>query len=190
MTTSYSFLIPALWIAWALYWALSAAKAKDSVRNETLPTRASHAIPLIVAVLLLMPPTLPGEFLTARMLPAGPATFWIGAVVLLAGLVFMVWARIFLGRNWSATVTIKRDHELVRRGPYRIVRHPIYTGALIAVTGTAIARGEWRGLLAVLIVFAALWRKLRIEERWLGETFGEDYARYRTEVAALIPFLL
>ena len=190
MTTSYSFLIPALWIAWAVYWWLSASRVKDTVRTEPLSTRASHGIPLIVAILLLALPTLPGEFLTERMLPAGTETFWIGVVVLVAGLTFMVWARIFLGRNWSATVTIKRDHELIRGGPYRLVRHPIYTGALIAVAGTAIARGEWRGLLAVLIVFAALWRKLRIEERWLGETFGEDYAKYRTEVAALIPFLL
>lgn len=188
------FLIPALWIAWAIHWWLSAEKVKDSVRQEPLSARAAHVVPLIVAVLLLSPriplPTLPGYFLMGRMLPAGPETFWIGVVVLVAGLAFMVWARIHLGRNWSATVTIKHDHELIRGGPYRFVRHPIYTGALIAFTGTAIARGEWRGALAVLIVFAALWRKLRIEERWLGETFGEDYAKYRAEVAALIPFLL
>jgi protein-S-isoprenylcysteine O-methyltransferase Ste14 len=190
MTKYYWLLIPALWIAWALYWWLSASGVKDSVRTEPLTTRASHAIPLIVVILLLALPALPGEILNARILPAGPETFWTGVAVLVAGLAFMVWARTFLGRNWSATVTIKRDHELIRGGPYRFVRHPIYTGALIGIIGTAIARGELRGLLAVLIVFAALWRKLRIEERWLGETFGEDYAKYRTEVAALIPFLL
>ena len=77
-----------------------------------------------------------------------------------------------------------------RSGPYRLVRHPIYTGLLLAFLGTAIAIGQWRGVLALLIVFVALWRKLRLEERWLGEIFGEAYARYRAEVAALIPFLL
>ena len=95
-----------------------------------------------------------------------------------------------LGRNWSGIVTVKQDHELVRSGPYRWVRHPIYTGLLIAFVGTAISRGEWRGVLAVLIVFAALWRKLQLEERWMIETFGDAYLRYRAEVRALIPFVL
>lgn len=190
MTRPYSLLVPALWVALGIYWTLSASKVKDTTRREPLSARAGHAVPLIVAVLLLALPTLPEGFLCGRMLPDGPATFWTGVIILAAGLAFMVWARIHLGRNWSATVTIKRDHELIRGGPYRFVRHPIYTGALIGMIGSAIARGEWRGLVAVLIVFAALWRKLRIEEHWLGETFGEDYAKYRSEVAALIPFLL
>ena len=95
-----------------------------------------------------------------------------------------------LGRNWSGVVTVKQDHELIRSGPYRYVRHPIYTGLLIAFAGSAIARGEWRGILALAIVFAALWRKLRLEERWMIETFGDAYLRYRAEVRALIPFVL
>jgi protein-S-isoprenylcysteine O-methyltransferase Ste14 len=69
------------------------------------------------------------------------------------------------------------------------VRHPIYTGLLLAFIGSALARGEWRGVLAVLIVFVALWRKLRLEERWMSETFGDEYRRYRAHTAALIPFL-
>jgi protein-S-isoprenylcysteine O-methyltransferase Ste14 len=110
--------------------------------------------------------------------------------MLALGLGFAVWARVHLGRNWSNTVTLKRDHDLVRGGPYRLARHPIYTGALVAVLGTAIARGEWRGLLASAIVFAALWRKLGIEEKLLEEVFGDKYRSYRREVRALIPFVL
>ena len=86
-------------------------------------------------------------------------------------------------------MTVKQEHELIRGGPYAQVRHPIYTGLLLAFIGTAIVRGEWRGVLAVLIVFAALWRKLRLEERWMTETFGDEYRRYRERTAALIPFI-
>ena len=77
----------------------------------------------------------------------------------------------------------------MRGGPYAYVRHPIYTGLLLALIGTAIVRGEWRGVLAVLIALAALWRKLRLEERWMIETFGDEYRRYRERTAALIPFI-
>ena len=115
--------------------------------------------------------------------------YGIGACIVVAGLAFTVWARIHLGRNWSGTVTLKYGHELVRSGPYRIVRHPIYTGLLVAFAGSAIARGEWRGIVAVFIAFAALWRKLRLEERWMVETFGNEYLEYRAGVAALILFV-
>ena len=190
MRIGYEHLILALWIAWAIYWGLSASNVKETLRRETVLSLAGHGVPLIIAVLLLALPTLPAGFLCDRMLPRGPLTFWTGASVLAVGLAFSVWARIYLGQNWSGTVTIKQDHKLIRGGPYRFARHPIYTGVIVGVIGSAIARGEWRGLLALVIVFAALWRKLRLEERWLGETFGEEYTKYRAEVSALIPFLL
>jgi protein-S-isoprenylcysteine O-methyltransferase Ste14 len=87
-------------------------------------------------------------------------------------------------------VTVKQDHELIVNGPYALVRHPIYTGLLLAFAGTGLARGEWRGVLAVVIVFLALWRKLRLEERWMQEQFGEQYRAYKHRVAALVPFVL
>jgi protein-S-isoprenylcysteine O-methyltransferase Ste14 len=97
---------------------------------------------------------------------------------------------VFLGRNWSATVTVKDQHELIRRGPYRFVRHPIYTGMLLAFLGTAIAQDQWRSLLAFVLVWLALWRKWRLEERFMQETFGEQYAAYRREVPAVVPWKL
>jgi protein-S-isoprenylcysteine O-methyltransferase Ste14 len=130
-----------------------------------------------------------GGVLFERFLPWSYATYWSGTALLALGLAFSVWARVYLGRNWSGTVTVKLDHELIRGGPYARVRHPIYTGLLLAFIGTAIVRAEWRGVLAVLIVFVALWRKLRLEERWMIETFGDQYRRYRERTAALIPFL-
>ena len=118
------------------------------------------------------------------------ATGLAADAIALAGLAVMLWARVVLGRNWSADVVVKEGHELVTGGPYRWVRHPIYTGLLAGFLGTAIAMGQWRAVLALVIVFVALWRKLRLEERWMAEQFGDAYARYRREVAALIPFLL
>jgi protein-S-isoprenylcysteine O-methyltransferase Ste14 len=107
--------------------------------------------------------------------------------VLAAGLAYSIWARHYLGRNWSGIVTVKQDHELVRDGPYRHVRHPIYSGILLGFVGSAIARDEWRGVLAIAIAYLALWRKLRLEERWMIERFGDAYRRFQREVPALVP---
>jgi protein-S-isoprenylcysteine O-methyltransferase Ste14 len=182
-------LIGALWVAWMVYWFVSARSVKANRRVESAASRAGHILPLAIGAILLWLPVFRG-FLSERFVPNTPATFFTGVAVLAFGLAFSIWARRVLGRNWSGIVTVKQDHELVRSGPYRFVRHPIYTGLLIAFIGTAIARGEWRGIVAVLIVFAAFWHKLKIEERFMIETFGDAYLRYRTEVRALIPFVL
>jgi protein-S-isoprenylcysteine O-methyltransferase Ste14 len=123
-------------------------------------------------------------------LPRSLSWFWVGAVITTAGLLYTVWARMHLKGNWSGTVTIKADHELITSGPYAITRHPIYTGLLAAFLGSAIADGEVRGALAFVIAFAALWRKLRLEERWLSEQFPVTYQTYAGRVAALIPRIL
>jgi protein-S-isoprenylcysteine O-methyltransferase len=94
-----------------------------------------------------------------------------------------------LGGNWSASVTVKQDHRLVRRGPYTIVRHPIYTGLLLALLGTAVALGELRGLLGVVVAFAAWRAKSRMEEAFMRQEFGLEYATYQGEVKALVPFI-
>jgi protein-S-isoprenylcysteine O-methyltransferase Ste14 len=187
----YRYLIPALWLAWIAYWRISASDVKAAQRYESTGSRAAHLVPLLVAVVLLSMRTDPnGGWLFSPLLTPSATSFWIGALLTALGLGFSVWARVHLGRNWSATVSVKQDHELIQSGPYALVRHPIYTGMLCGFLGTALALAQWRGVLALLIVFAALWRKLRLEERWMGETFGERYRRYRAHTAALIPYLL
>jgi protein-S-isoprenylcysteine O-methyltransferase Ste14 len=190
MRLALEYAVPALWVAWLLYWWAASRNVKVTRRKESVTSRLGHVVPLAIAVWMFAAPRLPGGLLGGRFLPATWSVYALGVAVLFAGLAFTVWARIWLGRNWSGTVTLKEDHELIRSGPYRFVRHPIYTGLLVAFAGSAIARGEWRGLVALAIAFFALWRKLKLEERWLGETFGEAYERYRAEVPALIPFLL
>jgi protein-S-isoprenylcysteine O-methyltransferase Ste14 len=120
--------------------------------------------------------------------PAGPTRFGSALALTVAGLAFTVWARVHLGRNWSGTVTLKEGHELIRTGPYAYVRHPIYAGLMVALLGSAVACGELRALIGFVIVTAALVRKLRIEERFMRESFPEQYRDYCAEVPALIPF--
>ena len=184
-------LFPVLWLAWAAYWLIASRHVKAVVRSEPPLSRLLHIIPLATATLLLALPVMPIAFLNEKILfPRATWPFWAGAALTAAGLAFTIWARLNIGKNWSAIVTIKQDHELITSGPYRIVRHPIYTGLLLGFAGSALARCSWAGVLALAIACAALWRKLRLEERGLRGHFGDRYAAYSRRVAALIPGVL
>jgi len=182
-------LLPALWAAWALYWWATSHDVKPTTRREPLLSRAMHLGPMFLAAALLWAPRMDVLALDARLVPWAAWQFWAGAALTAAGLAFTVWARRHLGRNWSAIVTLKQDHELVTSGPYAWVRHPIYTGLLAGFLGSAIALGQWRGLLAVALFYAAALRKYRLEERWMRERFGVAYDAYRARVKALVPWL-
>lgn len=186
-------LIPSLWALWLAYWLVSARGTKASVRRENRWSRRGRLSLMLAAGLLLWLPPSPSPIhavLATRFLPDSRAVAWAGCATVALGLGFAVWARLHLGRNWSGTVTIKQDHELIRSGPYALARHPIYTGLLTAFAGSAIAAGHLGALLATLLISVVLWSKIRLEERWLCEAFGEQYPRYRREVKALIPFIL
>jgi protein-S-isoprenylcysteine O-methyltransferase Ste14 len=180
-------LIPLMWFAWGLYWVISARYAKPTMRRESLGSRASHVLPLLVGISLVVLPQLPSAVFATRILPRTFATYWIGVAIIFLGLAFAVWARRHIGSNWSGAVTLKENHVLIRTGPYAWVRHPIYTGLLSAVLGTAIARGELRGVWALALCTIGFVIKLRIEERWMREAFGGEYGRYSAEVPALVP---
>ena len=190
MALVYSYLFPVMWLSWGAYWWALSRNVKVAARRESLPSRLLHIGPLLLALLLLWVPSVPLPFLGARFLPLATWPFWAGAVLAAGGLLLTVWARHHIGGNWSGIVTIKEGHELITSGPYAIVRHPIYTGLLLAFVGSAMARGEWRGILAVAIALWALWRKLRLEECWMREQFGEAYQAYCRRVSALLPFIL
>jgi protein-S-isoprenylcysteine O-methyltransferase Ste14 len=180
----------ALWLLWALYWRIHSRGAKANVWAESLPSRLMHVVPMTLAALLLALPRVPLLGLDQRFLPRSVAIFGLGWLTAAAGLSFTVWARRHLAANWSADVTLKAGHELIISGPYSMVRHPIYTGLLLGFLGSALALGEWRGLLAVAVVGLSLWRKLRVEEGAMRQLFGERYQDYAQRVAALIPFIL
>lgn len=179
-----------LWLAWLAYWWISARRVKPEVRRESPISRIGHFLPLGVAGWLLATPALPHAWLTRPIVPPSFGLAVGGLALTALGLGLTVWARRLLGGNWSGTVTVKQDHELIRSGPYRYVRHPIYSGLLLAFLGSAVARDDLRGVAALLIVWLALWRKWRLEERFMRETFGPAYADYQARTPAVIPRVL
>ena len=182
-------ILAALWVAWCAYWLISARDVKAARRRESFASRALHIGPMYIAAVLMAVPRLPIGWLNARFVPATVAIHVLGVILVSTGLGFAAWARVHLGRNWSGEITLKQEHELIRSGPYGLVRHLIYSGMLAAMFGTAIVIGEWRALIALLFFVAAVLRRVSVEERWLREIFPDDYSRYRREVPALIPFL-
>lgn len=184
--------ISASWWILLGWWIWSARGNKAVARGEPWTTRLLlYWLPLALAFALLGPGKWFGHtWLREGIVPHTVPFFAAALVIVVAGVALACWSRYLLGHNWSSVVQIKKDHELVEAGPYRYIRHPIYTGLLLAFIGTAIKEGDVRGIVAVLIVFASFWRKLRMEERMLGETFGAAYAAYKARTAALIPHVL
>jgi protein-S-isoprenylcysteine O-methyltransferase Ste14 len=182
--------INVLWMLVGIYWAVGALRSKPVVRREKWLSRVIHLALLVVALSLLFGSWTRVGVLGTRLFPEYNWLRWVGLCLTGAGCGFAVWARAWLGSNWSATVTVKQHHEFVRRGPYAIVRHPIYAGLLLGLLGTALALGEVRGLLALPLAFAAWFTKARTEEQFLVEQFGDTYLDYRHEVKKLIPFVL
>jgi protein-S-isoprenylcysteine O-methyltransferase Ste14 len=187
MQSVHARLIWGLWLLWSVYWFAASVRTKPTARRESLAESALHREPVLLAILLFLPRAGSLAWLGSRFLPRTEALFWLGAVMVAAGLVRSVLARVYLGGNWSAMVTVKQGHELIRTGPYRWTRHPIYTGLIAAFAGSAIALGEWRGLIAVALVIVAFVRKSAVEERFMMAQFPTGYPCYRAEVPALLP---
>lgn len=190
MIAVYRLAFPAMWGAWAVGWYVASFGTKRTVRLESLASRLGHVVPLCIAAWLMANPRPSLGFLDERFIAATSEWFWICVGITAAGLLFTVWARIHLGRNWSGAVTVKEEHTLVTTGPYALARHPIYTGLILAFLGTTLALGNGRGVLAFLIATVALVRKLRVEEAFMQQTFGDAYTAYQSRVRALIPFVI
>jgi protein-S-isoprenylcysteine O-methyltransferase Ste14 len=185
----YESFFPVVWIAFFVYWQIKAADTKTTQRLEPAASRILRVFIFLVAIILLSATRIPLPWLYFQLWPSGLWPFWLGAAVTIAGLLFAVWAREHLGKNWSRSVTIKQGHELITSGPYAVVRHPIYSGILTGFLGMAIAVSQVRGFVAFALVFLALWLKLRMEEEWMRSQFGETYATYARQTAALVPYL-
>ncbi len=168
------------WIAFWAYWLVSATTAK----------RGTHGVPrspvgIVFVLLALIPFLVHVDTLEIQVLPLAI----LGGAITVSGLAFAVWARIHLGRNWGMPMTQKDEPELITSGPYRLVRHPIYTGLLAAIVGTGLAVNLTA--LPVAVVLAVYFSySATVEERNLGATFPRAYSRYRTHTKMLIPFVL
>jgi len=175
------------WCVLAAFWAVTALGVKPAKAREKSRDWLITVAVMVVAYELLFTRWLRIGPLGMRFVPrkdwiayAGVALSWLGTTI-------AMWARYCLGEYWSARVTLKEGHRLIRSGPYGLVRHPIYTGMLIACVGTALVAGEWRGVLAVVLVVTAHSRKAVREERMLTREFGEEYTAYRQSTGFLLP---
>jgi len=176
-----------IWLAWCVLWLLMAGWSKPSKRREFPWQRLEHVIPLLFGFLLIYKRGFAWRWLSHRVVPENSTVAVMGLLLVIGGLLFAVWARIALGANWSGTVTIKTGHNLIRRGPYRWIRHPIYTGLLLSLVGTALLQGEVRALLGFALALFALYRKAKREERFLSEEFGEGFAEHAKHTGMFLP---
>lgn len=176
------------WTVFVVVWFAAALFTKRAVERQSPFSRAALIAATFFGVWLLVSNELPFD-LNAMALPRTPAVQGIGAALAILGLGFTLWARFTLGRNWSGAVTFKENHELIQRGPYALVRHPIYSGFLTLFLGSVFVVGTRAGVAAFVIVLVGLWLKLRQEERMLTKHFPDVYPGYRARVKALVPFL-
>ena len=170
-----------------MVWALWAIRTKRTEQRESVASRLSYSLLLMAGFYLIFARSIPVLWLRQPILPREAWVQVMGIAITAAGLLFAIWARLYLGTNWSGTVTVKVGHELVRSGPYRWVRHPIYSGLLLATIGTGIERGEVRGILGFLFACAGFLIKLRREEKFMKATFGAQYDDYSRTTGALLP---
>src|SRR2546426_2560284 len=175
-----------LWLPFIAYWVLAARETRRSrTRAIGAPSPTRGALYLAGGALIFLSPSL-GP-LDDRFVPAVVEVGAAGWVLTALGMLFSIWARVSLGRNWSGSVVLKHGQELVSTGPYALVRHPIYTGLLVALTGTALHDGRWRALLGLAFFAIGFWLKARSEENLLEGEFGEAYRSYRAPNPMLIP---
>jgi protein-S-isoprenylcysteine O-methyltransferase Ste14 len=190
MLLFYQAFFPVVWITFFIYWQIKAINTKTTRRLEPATSRILRVLVFLMVITILSTTRIPMQWLYMQLWPSSLLSFWLGAAITVAGLLFAVWARVHLGRNWSRSVTIKQDHELITTGPYAVVRHPIYTGILVGFIGMAIAISQVRGFVAVVLIFLVFWAKFRMEEQWMRSQFGEEYNAYAHRTKALVPYIL
>ena len=178
-------LIP--WYLFVIVWIVAGLWVKTTKAAEPLSSRLAYGSLMALGFYLLFSRRPAVGLLGARFIVNAP---WISVAAIaltFVGVGLSIWARLILGENWSAKVTRKVDHELIRSGPYVFVRHPIYSGLLLATIGTAIFVGEYRGLIAVPLVLLSESIKARREERFMIEEFGQTYQEYREQTWFIVP---
>jgi protein-S-isoprenylcysteine O-methyltransferase Ste14 len=175
------------WTIWAVWWLAMAFFSKSTKRRESAAQRIEHLVPAMLGFALVFREGFGGAWLARPIILANPVLLGFCVIVTILGLLFAVWARLVLGSNWSGTVTIKTNHQLIRRGPYRWIRHPIYTGMLAALLATAMIQGLLSGMIGFAFVLLALYRKARREELFLSQEFGDGFMEHRQHTGMFLP---
>lgn len=175
------------WLIFGAVWLIAAVKTKPTEQRAPIGSRLLYGVPVLAASYLMLTDNAAFAAAGTRILPRSPALDALAIILTAAGIAFAFWARFYLGGNWSGAVSVKVGHELIRTGPYGWVRHPIYSGLLVALFGTVLARPRPIGFLAIALFWLGFWIKSRMEEEFMRKTFGERYLEYARETGALIP---
>jgi protein-S-isoprenylcysteine O-methyltransferase Ste14 len=181
-------IVQVCWMILAGVWAILAFAAKPNRERDPMASQLRYRIPTLSSYFLMFVPWFWKGGLGRMWAPAGRGEI-IGAALTVIGVALAIWARLSIGSNWSGVITLKEDHRLIRTGPYARIRHPIYTGVILAMAGAAIVNRRWAGLLAVLMITTAFLMKSRIEEQLMKRTFGSEYDLYCQHTGAFLPRL-
>lgn len=186
---AWRYLIDVPWIVLIAYWVIAALKTRRTERREQASSRYAVFLLLIVGYTLIFNEVVRVGFLGEHIIPHTRALAATGVVFTWAGIGLAIWARWHLGEYWSARVTIKENHQLIRTGPYARLRHPIYSGLDLAALGAALALDRWGCLLGVAVVVTAYGIKARKEESMLSAQFGEAFREHCQKTGFLFPKL-
>lgn len=182
-------LIRFAWLVWLISWFAAAAWSERTVRRPALRREVLYRVLTVTGAVLMFGFNPVGVRADAPLWPVAPAIGWLLAGLAICGFLFMWWARIHLGQLWSSSVTRKEHHHVVDSGPYAIVRHPIYTGLLIAIVGTMLIRVTIVTIIGSGLIAAGIYVKARVEEEFLRQQLGDSYAAYARRVPMLVPSL-
>ncbi len=181
------YLIEGPWILFIVYWAVSALKTRRTVQKESLLSRYGIVVLELLGFALLFSKRGDIGVLGRHVLHQTYAQAITGVVLTWIGIAIALWARWHLGQYWSARITLKEDHQLIRTGPYAYFRHPIYSGIDLAAIGGALAIDRWRCVAGVCLIVLGYWIKARREEKMLAAQFGEAFEEHRRQTGFLIP---
>lgn len=189
LNANISIIIGLLWFGWILYWAVSAKGVKKNIQKKDWRKGAALRLLFVIFVVIFFQVPVVQEFYRKySTIRFHPALAIIGLIICASSLAFAIWARRHLGRNWSPHPSVQENHELVTSGPYALVRHPIYTGLIFAMFGTALAIGFMWLIVFVAVAVPLMWR-IPEEERIMAQLFPNDYPAYKKRTKVLIPFV-
>jgi protein-S-isoprenylcysteine O-methyltransferase Ste14 len=173
------------WVVFIAYWIFSAIGTKRYARYGSYGFGVRIVIAIAIVFLLQVPAA--RDFLLSGQEFLSPVIQWIGVVLCVCGVAFAIWARVYLGRNWGMPMSLKQDAELVTSGPYEYVRHPIYTGMILAMLGPTLVIIWWIVPFAFFLVYF-VWAA-KTEEKIMRNEFPNQYPDYMKRSKMLIPFI-
>jgi len=178
-----------LWVAFMVAQGIGARRAAPTAYRDKDPFYPFYLLATVLGLLLILTALGDVSILGTHVVPEHPAWFWAGFAVTAIGLGIATWARQRLGRFWSSAIELKAGHKLVQDGPYRLVRHPVYAGILLAALGSGLADGDVGSAVGFAIIAAGFIAKLKREERFVAAQFGEEWRLWRKRTWALVPFV-